>query len=681
MQTGTLFYIVGASGVGKDTLISQAMAMLAPTGRYVQARRAITRPKGPGEDHEPVDDAAFEHRRRAGGFLHMWEAHGLKYGLPISILDDLRAGRNVLANGSRGTLPDLAGVVDRFVVVEITAPASVLKARLLERGRESDADIEARLTRHVAPLPERLDVVTVVNDANIEEGAARLVAALETHAARLAVRRMPISSAHGHIAYLPADGRLVDARAYADVSRIDVIGKGASVRAAVNIAEPGAGLAPHEIGLTREAHAALGLPDGALVAIQRTPSPASRKLLQRKIAGEALTADDYAVLFRDVVEGRYPESETAAFLVKMIQTLDESEVVAVARARTQFMPRIAWNKPIVVDKHSLGGIPGSRITLIVVPIVAAHGLLMPKTSSRAITSASGTADVMEAIARIDLDAAGVRRVVEEVGGCIAWNGRLNHSVLDDIVNSITRPLDINNNYWSVASILSKKWSAGSTHVVVDMPYGPRAKLKTLEDAHQLGRAFELVGRGLGLEVRAKATDGSGPVGRGIGPALELRDVVKVLDNAQDAPSDLREKALLFASEILSFDPGVGSVAAGRVRAEALLASGAAKARFMRIVAAQGPVPLVMPGPLQHTVRAPAASTVSDVDGWHLAGIARRAGAPLDKGAGIDLLVRRGDTVAAHGALYTIHAASPAEFEAAVEMAGADPGIALGPSAV
>lgn len=677
MQTGTLFYVVGPSGVGKDTLMAHAMAMLAPTGRYVQARRAITRPKGPGEDHEPVDDAEFERRRLAGGFLHHWGAHGLKYGLPISILDDLKAGRNVLANGSRGALPDLTGVVDRFVVVEITAPNSVLKARLLARGRESEADVDARLARKVAPLPVHLDDVTVVNDADVEEGAARLVAALEAQAARLAVRRMPISSAHGYVAYLPADCRLVDTRAYAEMSRIDVIGKTASIRATVHVAE--AGLAPHEIGLSREAHAALALPDGALVAIQRTPSPTSRRLLQRKIAGEALSADEYAVLFRDVVEGRYPESETAAFLVKMVQTLDEGEVVAVARARTQFMPRIAWPNPIVVDKHSLGGIPGSRITLIVVPIVAAHGLLMPKTSSRAITSASGTADVMEAIARIDLDAQGVRRVVEEVGGCIAWNGRLNHSVLDDIVNSIARPLDINNNYWSVASILSKKWSAGSTHVVVDMPYGPRTKLKTLEEAHTLGRVFELVGRGLGLEVRAKATDGSGPVGRGIGPALELRDVLKVLDNAPDAPSDLREKALLFAAEILSFDPKLGSVQAARARAEELLASGSAKARFMRIVAAQGPVSMVGPGPLQHTVRAPAASVVTDVDGWHLAGIARRAGAPHDKGAGIDLMVRQGDAVAAHGPLYVIHAASPTEFEAAVAMAHADPGIALGQS--
>ena len=340
------------------------------------------------------------------------------------------------------------------------------------------------------------------------------------------------------------------------------------------------------------------------------------------------------------------------------------------------MPRIDWGAPIVVDKHSLGGIPGSRITLIVVPIVAAHGLLMPKTSSRAITSASGTADAMEAAARVDLDAEGVRRVVRETGGCIAWNGRLNHSALDDVVNAITRPLGLDSNRWSVASILSKKWTAGSTHVVVDMPWGPRTKLKTQADARELGRLFEHVGAGLGLTVRALMTDGSSAVGRGIGPALELRDVMLVLDNDPSAPADLRAKALRFAGEILSFDPAVGTGAAGMARAEELLASGQARTRFAAIVAAQGAISPVLPARLTHVVRAPSAAVIEDVDGWQVAGIARRAGAPSDKAAGIDLAVRRGQRVAANEALYTIHASTAAELEAAVAMAFKDPGIML-----
>ena len=104
----------------------------------------------------------------------------------------------------------------------------------------------------------------------------------------------------------------------------------------------------------------------------------------------------------------------------------------------------------------MGGVPGSRITLIVVPIAAAYGMTIPKTSSRAITSAAGTADAMEVLARVDLDKEDILRTVRKTNGCIAWNGRLNHSRVDTLMNRITRPLKLDSLRWSVASILSKK---------------------------------------------------------------------------------------------------------------------------------------------------------------------------------------------------------------------------------
>ena len=676
MRAGSFFVVVGASGVGKDTLIAGAMEILAPTGRYVQARRMITRPAGPGEDHVPMSVDAFARLESSGGFLHTWDAHGLRYGLPVALRDELARGRNVIANGSRASLPNLIGKVSPLVVVEVTAPRAALRERILGRGRESAEQVEARLGREVTPLPEQLDVATVVNDSSVAEGIERLVATFEAMASRLAVRRLPIHAGRANIAYLASGSDAVAAETYLDAGRIDLAGRDRSIRAAVHVVAPGWQLAPGEIGVSAEAFDRLGLPEGSNVVIRRTPSPDSRKLLRRKIDGNRLSADEYETLFRDIVEDRYPESEVAAFLLKTIQSLDDDEVVNVARARTRFMSRIDWGAPIVVDKHSLGGIPGSRITLIVVPIVAAHGLLMPKTSSRAITSASGTADAMEAACRVDLDAEGVRRVVRETGACIAWNGRLNHSALDDVVNAFTRPLGLDSNRWSVASILSKKWTSGSTHVVVDMPWGPRAKLRTLADAVELGRLFEHVGTGLGLTVRALPTDGSGAIGRGIGPALELRDVELVLGNDPRAPGDLREKALRFAGEILSFDPAVGDRAAGMRRAEELLVSGKARERFAAIAAAQGAIRPIRPARLTHVVRAPSATIVEDVDGWQVAGIARRAGAPSDKSAGIDLAVRSGQPVAANEALYTIHASTAAELEAAVGMASRDSGILL-----
>ena len=377
-----------------------------------------------------------------------------------------------------------------------------------------------------------------------------------------------------------------------------------------------------------------------------------------------MTLDEtgYAALIDDLSNDRYSSADSREILRTLISQLQDEEVVALARVRAQRMPRIDWNEPIVVDKHSMGGVPGSRITPIVVPIIAAHGLLMPKTSSRAITSASGTADAMEAAARVDLDAAEMRRVVEATRGCIVWNGRLNHSQVDDVTNAMVRPLGLDTRRWSVASILSKKYSAGATHVVVDLPFGPQAKLKTEEEARELGDLFERVGAELGLTVRAFATDGRAPIGRGIGPALELRDVLQVLNGDADAPADLREKALTFAGRILAWDPQIAERRARAVSCRAVVGKRRGPTvRSRALSRRRGVVNSRFPSPFVATVRATHSGTVSSIDGWRVSGLAIEAGAPGCKGAGVDLLCRVGMKVAQGDPLLRIHAADDAHL--------------------
>ncbi|MCP4563643.1 MAG: phosphonate metabolism protein/1,5-bisphosphokinase (PRPP-forming) PhnN [Bosea sp.] len=671
MRQGTFFLVVGPSGAGKDSLIDGARTLLEPTGRYVFARRVVTRPAGsPGEDHEAATDEAFDAREAKGDFLITWGAHGLRYGLPAELKRLVEAGRNVIANGSRATIAALAARLPRFVVVEVTAPPEVLAARIAGRGRESGEAIEKRLSRTVEPRPEGIRAATICNDQSVEIGIERFVAAVEAAANTMRLRRLPLFAGRAHCAYLPAKGEIVNGFDYLGPGRVEISGVGASIRSNVQVVDSPALLAGDEIGLSAEAFDELGLAEGSEVTIRRTPSPESRAALTCKIQGGELTEEQYHTLIRDIVEARYPDGEVAAFLVAATQKLSDDEVIALARVRTRFAQKITWPDKIVVDKHSMGGIPGSRITLIVVPIVAAHGaFLMPKTSSRAITSAAGTADAMEALARVELNPAELRACVEKARGSIAWNGRLNHSVVDDVMNAITRPLGIDSNRWSVASILSKKLTAGSTHVIVDLPYGPRAKLKSEAEAAELAQLFETVGAGLGLVVNAFPTDGSRPIGRGIGPALECRDVGWVLDNDPQAPADLVEKALFFASRILAWDPALGSVAAGRARAEELLRSGAARAAFERIIDAQGRrEPPVVPGLLVHTVRSPKAGVITEIDGWAVAGIARRAGAPFDKAAGIDLRRHVGDRVAVGDPLFAIHASASSDLDEAKAMA-------------
>ena len=483
------------------------------------------------------------------------------------------------------------------------------------------------------------------------------------------LRALPIDSWREHLTYLPAASTEVAAADFLGPGRIEISDGTRSICASVHVIDDARLLDATEIGLSRSAFEALGLPEGAEVHIERTPSPQSAEALRAKLRGDELSDDQIATLIRDMVAGRYPDREMAAFLVAATRGLTDREVVALARARAEFTDRLTWDEPMVVDKHSMGGIPGSRITMIVVPLVAAHGLAIPKTSSRAITSAAGTADAMETLARVDLTAADVRRVVAEARGCVAWNGRLNHSAVDDVMNAITRPLGLDSTRWSVASILSKKLAAGSTHVIIDLPYGPQTKLKSQSEAADLAALFERIGQGLGLVVEAHATDGSRPIGRGVGPALEARDILAVLDNEPEAPADLRDKALFFAGRILAWDPKIGSQAAGQARAFELLTSGAGSDALERIIDAQGRrQPPVLPGPHVHLVCADRTGTITGIDGWTVAGLARLAGAPSDLRSGLDLMRGVGDTVRAGDPLYVIHAGTESDLATAANTA-------------
>ncbi len=417
----------------------------------------------------------------------------------------------------------------------------------------------------------------------------------------------------------------------------------------------------------------------AFVAALRGEAPHSPMLLARKIAGGALDREGYRAVIGDIVAGRFTDQETADFLVAVTETLAEEETVALARARADFAETIHWDADLVVDKHSLGGIPGNRISLIVIPIVAAYGLTIPKTSSRAITSPAGTADTMEVLARVDLDPEDVRRVVREANGCIAWNGRLNHSRVDEVMNAITRPLRLDSLDWSVSSILSKKLAAGATHCIIDAPVGPTAKVPSAADGARLRDRFLYVAERLGLTLDVRLSDGTAPIGRGIGPALEARDVVAVLKNEPGAPSDLRDKALEFAAAILRFDPAMPDAdAPSKVRG--LLDSGAPWETFERICALQGPPPeTVGIGTYIAEIEAGATGTIREIDCFALAGIARAAGAPADKGAGIDLLAGVGAPVSSDAPIYRIHARDKSALDRAVARAAEDHAFRIDPS--
>lgn len=436
-----------------------------------------------------------------------------------------------------------------------------------------------------------------------------------------------------------------------------------------------------ELGIANPAFRRLGLPEDTKVTIAQAAPPASLDAVRAKIAGAEMSKSEVEAVIGDIAAFRYSPMEIAAFLVSTANFMTTDEVLDLTHAMTDSGARLEWDKPIIVDKHCIGGVPGNRTSIIIAPIVAAHGLYMPKTSSRAITSPAGTADTMEVLARVDLSIEEMRAVVEEQKTCLVWGGHVNLSPADDVLISVERPLRIDTREQMVASILSKKLSAGSTHLLIDIPVGPSAKVRSNAEAIRLRKLFEFIGDQTGLHLDVVFTDGSQPVGRGIGPALEARDVMAVLKNHPDAPGDLRARALFLAGRVLEFDPELRG-GKGRARAEELLDSGAALSKMEDIIHAQGEAPFKATlGEITEDVKADRSGMITHMDCFRLGRIARLAGAPMDKGAGIDLLKKVGDNVREGEPVYRIHSCFQSDFDFASGMAAAGSGISISSQAL
>jgi len=495
----------------------------------------------------------------------------------------------------------------------------------------------------------------------------------------LKLRRIAIDTYRENVAFLLRDCPYYRSEGFQALNKVEIrAGRDASpVLAVLNVVDDPAIVSPDELGLSEQAFAQISVPAGTAVTISQAQPPASLGAVHRKIRGERLDAWEYANIARDIANNRYSKIEMSAFLVACAQVgLERDEVLYLTQAMVESGERLDWGAGLVADKHCIGGVPGNRTTLIVMPIVAAHGMLIPKTSSRAITSPAGTADTMEVLARVDLSPDQLHEIVQRERGCLAWGCTARLAPADDVLIAVERPLSLDSPGQMVASILAKKVAAGSTHLLIDIPVGPTAKVRHHQDALRLRKLFEYVGDSLGLHLEVVITDGSQPIGRGIGPVLEARDVLAVLDNDPTAPVDLRDKALLLAGQILEFDPQVRG-GTGHHLAREILESGRAAAKLRAIIEAQGANPDPPPlGSLRHEIPAPVDGVITAIDNFQIARIARLAGAPMDPGAGVELQRKLGDAVRQGETLYAIYARFPADYRFARALAGQDSGYAI-----
>jgi thymidine phosphorylase len=426
----------------------------------------------------------------------------------------------------------------------------------------------------------------------------------------------------------------------------------------------------NEIGLSMVAFADLGLPEGTSIHTTLAASPTSVGRVREKLRGNRLDRSDFDAIIRDVTARRYSKPELSMFVLSCaLQNLDHQEIVDFTEAMIGSGSSLSFDSPVVADKHCIGGVPGNRTTMVIVPILASLGLTIPKTSSKAITSAAGTADTMGALASVDLPNADLYRVVERTGGCIAWGGALELAPADDILITVERPMQIDTEAQMVASILAKKKTAGATHALIDIPLGPSTKIRSQHEAERLAGLFHYVSEIIGLDVDIVTTDAHGPIGRSVGPRLEALDVLAVLSRDPNAPTDLREKSLFLAGRILERTGKVAD-ACGYRTAQQALDSGKAATTFDAIIQAQGARTLPAEARFKTTIESPADGRISAIDCLAVNRIAKLAGSPAHPAAGVRCLKTVSEIVTKTEPLFELHAQSEAQLAMASDYARA-----------
>lgn len=422
----------------------------------------------------------------------------------------------------------------------------------------------------------------------------------------------------------------------------------------------------NRIGFYEEISEALGLVGDEIVSVEHAELPESISHVRAKVSGKRLKEQELKKIVVDVVERHLSDVEIAAFLTSLhIYGLSMGENEALSKAMVQTGKKLEFGKTPILDKHSIGGIPGDKTSLLVVPIIAAAGFTIPKTSSRAVTSPAGTADRFETLCPVKLSISEIKNVVKKTNGCLVWGGALDLAPADDLFIQVEYPLGIDP--LLLPSILSKKKAIGATHVVIDIPTGRGAKIKDLAEAYTLASDFIDLGKRLHMNIQCALTYGEQPLGYAVGPALEAKEALSTIIG--NGPDDLVEKAITLSSMLFE----IVGVKNGKQKAQILLQSGKAEKKLREIIKEQGGNPLIKPeeiaiGDKVASIKASQNGRVSWVGTDRIAQIAKLAGAPKTKGAGVLLKKKLGDTVKKNEILLEIFAERDNKLNSALEFA-------------
>jgi putative thymidine phosphorylase len=424
----------------------------------------------------------------------------------------------------------------------------------------------------------------------------------------------------------------------------------------------------NEIAISSELKERLNLHAGQRVDVDLSSPPKSMVFIKKKMNGMALSQEEINEIIKDVVDNSLAEAEISLFISSMYEkgmNMKETIYLINAILHSGKILKLNLKNKLVADKHSIGGIPGNRTTPIVVSICAAAGIVMPKSSSRAITAPAGTADVIETIAKIEFPMKELERIIKKTGAFLIWGGSLEIVPADEKIISIEKMLNIDPEAQLLASIMSKKLASGAKYILIDIPYGRTAKV-TREKALNLGKKFEYLGKHFHKVLKVVLTKGDEPIGNGIGPVLEIIDIKKVLSRSEDAPKDLEKKSLFLSGEILEMT-GKAKKGQGIILAKQILDSGKAFKKFQDIIEAQkGSLNHLKFAKFKKDITVMKNVKIAEIDNKKINSLGRITGCPIDKSAGLYLYKHVGDKLEKGDKIITLYAESKSRLRDALK---------------
>jgi thymidine phosphorylase len=467
------------------------------------------------------------------------------------------------------------------------------------------------------------------------------------------------------VVFMPSSCHVCKLEGFQALTRLTISLNRSTIVATLNIISSDL-LKEGEISLSTKAIEKLKVKDNDLLQVSPVEILNSMKHVKEKLNGSPLNECQFNEIMKDISAQKYSNIFLSSFVAACTgDNVNMEEIYFLTQAMTRAGNILKWENEIIADNKCIGGLHGNRISMIVVPIIASLGITIPKISSGVISSAAATSDAMKVLTNVNLSLAQIHKVVERESGCIVYGGAMKLCPAEDIILKVKKALEVDSEGLMIASILSKKAAAGITHCVIDIPIVSTAKAQTISDSISLALRLKEVADYIGLNVEPICFNEALPIGFGIGPSLEARDVLSVLQNNPAAPGDLRKRAISIATEILRLTWNIDHQPAQDLVVKKI-DSGEAFNKLISICEAQGGFHEPLHAKYRKTILSAGAGIISEIDHRIMARVAMLAGAPEEAEAGIDFEIQLRECVEKGQPLFTIHANSPEELNYAYE---------------